>query len=197
MLKSTFFERFLAFQLKSDKVFAGSLMGSAMRTQYLLDNEDRIVSVGGEWNEFAVENNAEQAMSNSVVGKPVWDFIAGTPTIDFLQEIFDVCRSQRDPLTMYYRCDSPTVKRLFKFSALSDKSNNIVIGNTLIPIDFQFWGPKIVTPLDELRPGETASCASCRALRMKDGWVDIFPAEDYNAGTHVNYTICARCAKAA
>jgi hypothetical protein len=49
-------------------------------TAYLLDNQNRIVSTCGGWDQFATANESIKVSSNDILGRSIWDFIAGDMT---------------------------------------------------------------------------------------------------------------------
>jgi hypothetical protein len=44
-------------------------------TQYWLDPDNQIISVSSTWDQFALENDGETAVSSQVLGKQIWEFI--------------------------------------------------------------------------------------------------------------------------
>ncbi len=51
---------------------------------YTLDRNNRIVDVGGEWDHFAIENDARNLVTPNVLGRPINEFIIGDVTCMFL-----------------------------------------------------------------------------------------------------------------
>ena len=164
-----------------------------METQYLLNSMNHIVSVGGQWDEFAADNNAADAMKHKVVGKSIWDCIGDANIKDYLDEIFTACRSQRKPVYMFFRCGIEKKNDLFKFSELADIDDNILVGAKLIPNTFNLLGPKVITSENDFDVTSHVCCASCHALKYKDVWINLFPLESENE-IGINYTICPDCA---
>lgn len=80
-------------------------------TDYVLDLHNRIVELGGAWDEFALANQGERATRRFVLGQSLEHFISGDATRMFLRTLLDNVRRLHYPLTRPYRCDSPNLRR--------------------------------------------------------------------------------------
>lgn len=77
---------------------------------YTIDADDRIVSVSGAWNEFALANDAPQLASPGVVGTSLWQWISDATTTQLYRSILD--RVRQDHVVLFtFRCDSPLERR--------------------------------------------------------------------------------------
>jgi len=79
--------------------------------RYLLDEKDRIVSVGGDWDEFACANGGEHLSGQALLGSSFWDHVSGESLSQLLELIFRRVRERGEPITVPSRCDSPQVVR--------------------------------------------------------------------------------------
>jgi len=80
---------------------------------YLIDAQDRIVSVSPEWTPFAAHNDGPGLTPENVVDRSLWDFIEDDPTRELYQKVLARVRSGRaTELTL--RCDAPDRRRLIE-----------------------------------------------------------------------------------
>jgi hypothetical protein len=90
-------------------------------TEYMLDADDHIRSVGGAWRAFAHENGAPELVG-AVLGTSIWRWIEG-PEVRHLYEIlFSSVRGTGGHVRFPLRCDSPRLRRFMELelAALSD-----------------------------------------------------------------------------
>jgi hypothetical protein len=88
-------------------------MGKDRHTyRYVIDEEDRIVSVSDNWTEFALENNAgEGVIPPDVIGRSLFDYIPDEDTKGVYKIILDSIRETRSRLKIPINCDSPDLRR--------------------------------------------------------------------------------------
>lgn len=91
---------------------------------YIIDNENLIVSVSGNWLSFALENQAEASCHpDRIINEPINKFIDGIET----QHLYDLCiakvRAQQKTLILPFRCDAPDRRRYLelKMTPLADE----------------------------------------------------------------------------
>lgn len=74
---------------------------------YTLDRANRIVGVGGSWDNFALENDASNLLEPHILGREISEFVVGDTTRIFLFTMLDSSRVLEKLITRPYRCDSP------------------------------------------------------------------------------------------
>lgn len=79
--------------------------------KYRIDGDNRISYVNPEWMEFAIENGAEQLVLPGVLGKPIWDFIAGSETRHLYHVMLESIRTTNAVICFLFRCDAPRLRR--------------------------------------------------------------------------------------
>jgi hypothetical protein len=144
-------------------------------------------STGGDWDGFAIENGSPAAMASGVVGRSLWDFVAGVDTKAFLNTVFFICRAEARTFTTTYRCDSPTERRLFRMTILPN-DEMLLVGHEPIEITSPLRAPDILTPSFT----EINRCSMCCAVKIEDEWVETFalaPLQDFPK----SYSICPTC----
>ena len=86
-------------------------MGDTRKIQYLIDADDRIVFVSGDWDLFAEENDAADMKTANIVNRSLWQFVTEKTTREVYSEVLKSVRTGKTAeFTM--RCDGPTVRRL-------------------------------------------------------------------------------------
>ena len=156
---------------------------------YVLDREDRIVGVGGGWNEFAHENRSPEASAAHVVGEPLTSFIDGVETIQFLQQIFFACRSRDVSFSMLCRCDGPFVKRLYRMEVLPQENQGLMIRHRQLDRVRFKPGSKLID-LDPYRDGNR--CSVCNRFEIDGDWVDTFTTHAQKDFVK-SYSVCPKC----
>ncbi len=182
---------------------------------YVLDPEGTIVTIGTRnWNRFASENGGEALIDGEgVIGRSLYDIIAGESVKDSYRRFADAIRSADHPSAVFAsRCDSPSVKRSLRLAmtpigGVGGAPHVLVQSVTLSeearpPIGlFDFQGLLAAMERDRTRP-VLAMCSYCQDVRFPPGsddetgtWIT---AEDYyrRGGTSdvgISHGICSGC----
>jgi hypothetical protein len=99
---------------------------------YRLDATDTIIATDPGWDSFANENGGGSVMAGQVLGRSLWDCIAGSETPAALHRLFQNARSSVTPWGMRYRCDSPRQERLFQLTAMPLDASELLVRHALI-----------------------------------------------------------------
>lgn len=78
---------------------------------HTVDFHDIIIAVNDNWLRFAQENEAPHLTYEAVIGRLLWDFIAGIETQQIYQLLLRQVRQDQQRVVFTYRCDSPTLRR--------------------------------------------------------------------------------------
>ena len=79
---------------------------------YVIDENDRIVSLSDNWLSFATENQAgESCHPDRIINESIWAFIDGSEATHLYQIFLANVRSSRKPVTLPFRCDAPDRRR--------------------------------------------------------------------------------------
>lgn len=164
-----------------------------MDTAYLLDQDDCIVGVSGPWLEFSDENGGVGLDLESIIGKPIWHFVAGDDTKMWLSAILMHVRLKGEPIERSYRCDSPELKRFMKMTIHPGEHGALTVSHQLISTE----EPPVAV---FIKPGSGAKtlptdlrCSICGKIKSKGEWHE--PSDlvrDHNEFTVV-YTVCEHC----
>lgn len=74
---------------------------------HCVDEDDLIVSVDEPWLAFAHRNDVPELTRDSVVGRPLWDFVEGETTQDLYRTVLEAVRSRGTSVRFPFRCDAP------------------------------------------------------------------------------------------
>jgi hypothetical protein len=167
--------------------------------RYLLDDENNIVWVDDWWLAFANENGAPELNETSVVGHQIWEFIAGEPTRQLYEELHERVRNSGTPITVPFRCDSPTLQRHMQVTIHSDGNRRLLYESRLLRAEPQ----RRVKILDmhERRSSESLTMCSCckRSLLEPSDWLDLQNISlrlrmfEQQTVPELRYTICPDC----
>lgn len=80
---------------------------------YVIDADDRLVSVSDEWSAFALHNHGEDLSPERITGHFLWNFISDEPTRELYQALLARVRSGTET-ELILRCDSPERRRLIE-----------------------------------------------------------------------------------
>ena len=80
--------------------------------RYEISEQGTLISANSEWFDFAAENGATEMVPDSVLGRPVWESIAGNEVRHLYRVMLDRLKETESTLDMPYRCDSPEYRRL-------------------------------------------------------------------------------------
>jgi hypothetical protein len=167
--------------------------------RYLLDDEDSIVWVDGWWLAFAKENGAPELNETSVVGHAIWEFITGEPTKRLYEELHERVRNSGTPITVPFRCDSPTLQRHMQVTIHRDGNRRLLYESRLLRVQPQ---PRVrMLDMHERRSNESLTMCSCckRSLLEPSDWLDLQNISlrlrmfDEQTVPELQYTVCPDC----
>lgn len=156
---------------------------------YKLDKDDIIVSVGDAWNDFAAENNSPSAFSSNVVGRNLWQFIAGVQTRSYLNAIFFACRMDTQPFSISYRCDAPDEKRLFRLSISPGEKGSLILNHSLVHTKLSLADQNVPVFAEHY---DNTRCSICCSFLIGENWIDTFAYPDARFFAK-SYGICPNC----
>jgi hypothetical protein len=74
--------------------------------------------------------NGDRAISNAVLGKSFWGFVAGDETRAYYEKLFAVARQAERHVELPYRCDGPMVMRSYHMDIFCLPNGNLRISHT-------------------------------------------------------------------
>ncbi len=86
----------------------GSVMADSTGIIYRVNDQDEIVFVNEEWDQFAAANAGEAVTASQVLQRRLWDFISDSTTRELYRQVLRRIRDGRS-LRFTFRCDSPSL----------------------------------------------------------------------------------------
>jgi hypothetical protein len=164
--------------------------------EFILNEQNDIVSVGGEWDHFALENNAPELVAANIIGRPVLDFVSGNVTRQFVLAILQLVRSGSRPIELEYRCDSPEVRRFMRMYVSLMKSGQVCFINSTLRVEARDQECFISKAVQRSK-NTSIRCSMCNMVKSPKDWVEPEQLLASNAVAHsellVVYGICESC----
>lgn len=157
--------------------------------QYSVDENNVIDGIGGNWTDFALENDGSKSIEDNVIGTSLWTHLHGLDVKCYLNAVFFAVRMSQSPILLPYRCDSRFQKRKFIMGVLPAGGKRLTIEHLSVP-----------TLVDSCQLGSRNSkmqyssikCANCCSIKIGPDWLDplVRPSEDeFPRG----YVVCPTC----
>ncbi len=138
---------------------------------YCIDHNDIISELDEKWDEFALNNNAENVMSENVLGRSLWTFISDRDTRYILGLIVELVRSKKEPINVNFRCDSPALRRYMELDVTLESNNHVRFTNKVLRVEErkpQEWIVNKKTPSNEY----VTMCSWCKKVKTPTSWVE-------------------------
>ena len=140
---------------------------------YQVDARDIMTSVNAEWLAFAAENNARELQESAVLGRSLWDFVAGGETIRLYQTLLARIRMTQHAVVLPFRCDSPTLQRHMRMTITPEDSEEIrfecVIDKVRPTAHLAVLDPAQARSRDHLD-----MCSCCKRIDIEPlGWLEV------------------------
>lgn len=138
---------------------------------YSIDSHDRLIAVGDSWLSFASENDAPELTREKVIGRRIWDFIAGDPTREIYRLLLARVRGQHAGLSLPIRCDSPDLLRFMQIRLSPGERSGVDIRVVLDRVERRDH----LRMLDRLAPRADYAfpmCSFCKRLFAFGAWLE-------------------------
>lgn len=137
---------------------------------YALDNHDRIIDVGGNWDDFALENDGKAVLRKHILGTPVFKHVEGDISAMYLRTLLSSVRLLGHPITRRYRCDSPGTKRFMEMTLTPDADNGVMIAHRLLRSES--LPARFIFTVAKGRPSFAIRCSMCNRLKKEGEWLE-------------------------
>jgi hypothetical protein len=157
----------------------------------VVDSEFRLLWVGGEWDEFALQNAAQHALANHVLSTSLMSHIAGDGTRQLIARLVGTVLQTKRPLRVEYRCDSPSMARSYLLTIQPMREERALMVHDLRDA-WHFSPPLNIWHYDPNAPD--CKCSFCGSIRFKDAqdWTSCDDIGERHP-THVVYEVCKGC----
>ena len=160
-----------------------------MSTAYYLDAQDTIISVGGRWDSFAEQNGGQRAISGAITGTFLWDHVDDVDTGMYLCKVFHACRRTQQPISLLYRCDSPSTLRKFRMHVAPMTSGHLYVSHEQLA-HFHTAGEAAIASLSDHKLAN--KCSICCSFEINGMWVDPFCRPDVRF-LPKGHSVCPKC----
>jgi hypothetical protein len=170
---------------------------------YVVDRDDRIVSVNDAWAAFAEANAPGGSLHPSrMVGQSLWNGFADDTTIVLYRRMMEQVRGGGGPIRLIFRCDAPGRRRQLALGMTSGADGCVHFEVTLVA-----EVPRSsVALLEQGRRRDErllTSCSWCKRLLVPGAdWVEVEEAvrilDLFGEGSlpHLTHGICSACTTA-
>ncbi|NEX46908.1 hypothetical protein [Pseudotabrizicola algicola] len=134
---------------------------------YSLTSDDVVAATMGRWDDFAAENDGAGAMAHAVIGRPLFEMVAGPATVRFLEQTFYNSRRGQTVTGLLYRCDSPVQERLFVMQVVPLERGGLQVLHRQIRCR-----PLRPLPLCALGHLRYLRCSQCLSCNFGGPWVE-------------------------
>lgn len=159
---------------------------------YVLDSQNRIISTGGVWDEFADENGGTGSSLKDICGRSIWDFIKGDVTRMWLDSVFQYARAFGKTIERPYRCDSPDLKRFMRMRIIPEKEGVLRIEHEILSIEKRSAPVNIKFGQSTVN-GVNQRCSICGRVNMGEWKEPHGDHDEVSDGIYVIYTVCEDC----
>lgn len=163
-----------------------------------INSEDKITYVNSDWLAFAAENGAGDLSFNTVLDKPLWNFISDPQTRYLYQIILEKVRTAQVELQIPNRCDSPDCRRFMEMKIQTPFEGIAEFSSRILKLEKRVYLKLLDRRVD--RSTEFLKmCGWCKKVSVRSKWLeveeaighlDLFEALKLPQLTH---TICPVC----
>jgi len=168
--------------------------------RYRIDLDYVMVSVAGNWNAFAVENEGPELAGDSVIGRRLWEFIADPATREIYRQLVDQAFDGRS-VQFDIRCDGPNTRRCTQISIYPVDDGNVEFETLTTKVEPR-RSQELLRRGNSSPTGLITSCSWCN--RIKTGRQEWDEIEDAIKKLHffelehmpaVHHGICPDCSR--
>lgn len=182
----------------SDRM-ASDRVASDRDVVYVIDDQDRLVSVNENWEQFASQNHGEELLAGSILNHSIWESVVDRDTRLIYEELFSRVREHGEKLRFAYRCDTPTLRRYMELQLHPLAENQIKIVSRVLRVEERPY-TALLDPLLERSQAFLDICGWCKRVHVSDEqWVEVEEAIEllglFDAPTmpHLSHGICPDC----
>jgi hypothetical protein len=166
---------------------------------YHINADDVIEAVNDAWAEFALANNAP-ALATEVIGRSIWDYIVGPEVRQIYGAIFQRLREDQGEISFPFRCDSPSLYRAMRLTAVSLDDGGIEFRSVLESIRAHPRELEILSRCSNAAArAAVPMCSWCKAIAVRGQWRPLEEAIDElrlfikESTPRVRHDLCDAC----
>lgn len=178
---------------------AETMASETAKYRYRVDADDRITWVNESWLAFARENGAADLDQAAVLGRSLWDYVAGGATRRLYDQAHQRVRSSGKPVVLPFRCDSPTVQRHMRLTIARGEDAQLAYECVVVRVAPQDY--LVLLDAKHQRSDSFLTMCSCckRSLLESVGWLDARAVTErlrlvnVLAAPALRHTLCPEC----
>ena len=163
-----------------------------MYSFYSVDKDFTLIDIGGDWDQFAIENNGATCLAANLIGSELLQFISGDSTKMWINAIIQRARYTGDTIVTRYRCDGPDTKRVFRLTARLNSADLVRVEHQLLSTEKKPAPPPVITKAG--KSNRVQHCCDCSQVEIDGQWQDIEDRE-LDTSYFVIHTVCESCRK--
>jgi len=140
------------------------------QVSYDIDRHDEISGVRGSWNEFARSNDASQLAAQTVVGRPLWHFVAGDETRHVYEDLIRRVRTGKR-VAFSYRCDSPALRRFMRMTMTPADADVVEFDSVTLRTETR--PPVALLAAPAVSDGMLHVCSWCKQVLVDGEWAEV------------------------
>lgn len=160
-----------------------------------LDANDTIVFVNDAWKAFAAENHAPD-LANAVLGSSLWEHIHGPTAIECYKQLIEAVRASGKPLSLPFRCDSPSQRRYLELEiSLVAPAGTVAMRCAILRTEPRDPVPVPIEAVD----APLICCAWCKRVEWDGAWRELEEAAraglflHESSALYASHGICEDC----
>lgn len=158
---------------KAVENFEGTSEGTNIGDElvYVVNAEDILISVDGEWDGFALDNGGPEATTGRVLGRSIWNFIADGSTRQIYRHVLTKVRLTRVSMRFPFRCDGPDCRRFLEMHIVPGSDHSVRFHSRTLRVERRPRQPL----LDSARTrGDTLlrMCSWCKKINVDGEWLE-------------------------
>lgn len=139
---------------------------------YRLNAKDEIISLGGDWDTFAADNQAPCLTEEAVKGRPLLEFFSGREIRHLYQIILDKVRQMNVQLAIPFRCDAPQFRRFFELTITAESHGEISFSSRSLRVEERPNQALLDSGLERTEELVTL-CSWCKEVKIGNRWLEI------------------------
>lgn len=140
---------------------------------YRIDADAHFTLIDDAWLAFARQNDAEYLTPATVLQRPLWDFISDIETRHLYEILLEQVRAQQAPVSIPFRCDSPTCRRFMNMTILPVRAGGFEFRTRIVRQERR----EAVRLLEVAAARSEAFlriCSGCKHIALSpNGWVEV------------------------
>lgn len=140
---------------------------------YFLTRSYTIHSIGGDWNDFAHENNAPGLTSDSVIGHSLWDYISDPAVMHFYSGAVKAVLNYGKPISIPFRRAAPDWRRSMKLRLIRSSRELCEVICTTSAMEPRPW-MELLDDTIERSDFWLPICSWCKPVGIDDSrWIEV------------------------